>query len=335
MTYVAHVLVLQDDRHLVDAVHRRQRDHGALLHVAEERDLAADLGRHLVVGAAEDDVGLDAGAAQLADAVLRRLRLQFVRRADVRQERHVDRKRVFGPLFAPDLADRLEERLPLDVADGAADLDDQHLRFRIAGDAADARLDLVRDVRDRLDRAAEELALALLRDDRLVDLAGGHRAGLRQLFVDEALVVAEVEVGLGAVARDEDLAVLIRRHRAGVDVEVRVELLDGDGDIAGLEDAAESRCGDALADGADDAAGHEDVLRHVLQQAAGDPLKHKGGTFGECRPPTILAEPHGANKDVCTGRGRPRTRNRLPQQLRQGRVPADRSRVERRPHAGA
>ena len=64
---------------------------------------------------------------------------------------------------------------------------------------------------------------------------------LRQLLVDEALVVAEVEVGLGAVVGDEDLAVLVRRHRAGIDVEIGVELLDGDGDAAGFEDAAESR----------------------------------------------------------------------------------------------
>ena len=98
--------------------------------------LRADLGRDFVVGAAEDDVGLDAGAAQLAHGVLRRLRLDLVRRADVRQERHVDRERVLGALFAADLADGLEERLALDVADGAADLDDHHLRAGLAADAA-------------------------------------------------------------------------------------------------------------------------------------------------------------------------------------------------------
>ena len=86
---------------------------------------------------------------------------------------------------------------------------------------------------------------------------------LRQVFVDEALVVAEVEVGLGAVAGHEDLAVLVGRHRAGVDVEVGVELLDGDGDVAALEDAAEGGCGNAFADGANHSAGDEYVLRHV------------------------------------------------------------------------
>ena len=46
--------------------------------------------------------------------------------------------------------------------------------------------------------------------------------------VGEALVVAEVEVGLGAVLGDEHLAVLVGRHRPGVDVDVRVELLQLD-----------------------------------------------------------------------------------------------------------
>ena len=40
--------------------------------------------------------------------------------------------------------------------------------------------------------------------------------------------MAQVEVGLGAVVGDVDLAVLERAHRARVDVDVRVELDVGD-----------------------------------------------------------------------------------------------------------
>jgi hypothetical protein len=40
----------------------------------------------------------------------------------------------------------------------------------------------------------------------------------------EALVVAEIEIGLRAVVGHEDLAVLIRAHRARIDVEIGVEL---------------------------------------------------------------------------------------------------------------
>ena len=60
--------------------------------------------------------------------------------------------------------------------------------------------------------------------------------------------MAEVEIGLGAVVGDEDLAVLERAHRAGVDVDVRVELLQRDAEAARLEQRADRCRGDALAE---------------------------------------------------------------------------------------
>jgi hypothetical protein len=58
--------------------------------------------------------------------------------------------------------------------------------------------------------------------------------------------VAEIEVGLRAVLGDEDLAVLVRRHRARIDVDVRVELLQADRQAAGDEQPADGGGGDAL-----------------------------------------------------------------------------------------
>ena len=53
--------------------------------------------------------------------------------------------------------------------------------------------------------------------------------------------MAEVEVGLGAVVGDEHLAVLIRAHGAGIDVEIRIELAQPDRIPARLKERAE--CG--------------------------------------------------------------------------------------------
>ena len=97
-----------------------------------------------------------------------------------------------------------------------------------ADNLAHGGLDLVGDVRNHLHRLAEIIAAALARDDLLVDAAGGQIVGLRQLGVREALVVAEVEIGLGAVVGDEHLAVLERAHGAGIDVQVGIELLQRD-----------------------------------------------------------------------------------------------------------
>ena len=131
-------------------------------------------------------------------------------------------------------------------------------------DATDAPLDLVGDVGDDLDGAAEVVTAALGGQHGLVDRAGRGVGAAGEVLVDEALVVAEVEVGLAAVVGDEHLAVLEGVHRAGVDVDVRVELLDGDPEPPELQQPTERRRGDPLAEGADHAPGHEDVLRHDL-----------------------------------------------------------------------
>ncbi len=65
--------------------------------------------------------------------------------------------------------------------------------------------------------------------------------------VQEALVVAHIQVSLGAVVGDEDLAVLERVHRSRVDVEVGVQLLHRDPQAAHPEEPAEAGSGQALA----------------------------------------------------------------------------------------
>ena len=189
---------------------------------------------------------MDTDAAQLVDGVLGRLRLQLARRVDERDESDVQIDDVLGADLAPELADRLEEGLGLDVADGAADLGDHDVRVGGLGDRADPRLDLVRDVRDHLHGRPEVLALALLAKHAVPHAAGGVVRGAREVLVDEALVVADVEIGLGAVLRDEHLAVLERAHRPRIDVDVRVELLHLHLQPARLEQPAERCRGDAL-----------------------------------------------------------------------------------------
>ena len=128
------------------------------------------------------------------------------------------------------------------------------------GEAADAPLDLVGDVRDHLHGLAEVVAAPLGGQHGLVDRAGRGVRVLDRGLVDEALVVPEVEVGLATVVGDEHLAVLERVHRARVDVDVRVELLHRDPQAPGLEQPPERRGREALAQAGSDTTGHEDVF---------------------------------------------------------------------------
>ena len=217
--------------------------------------------RERALGAAHQHVGRDADPPQLVDRVLRRLGLQLAGVADVGDEREVDEQAAPAADVDRELADRLQERQRLDVADRAADLGDHEVDVAGLGDQRDALLDLVGDVRDDLHGPAEVVAAALAADHRVVDAAGGDVRGAAGVGVGEALVVAEVEIGLGAVLGDEHLAVLVGRHRARVDVDVGVELLQADGQPARDEQAPDRSGGDALAERGDDAAGHEDEAR--------------------------------------------------------------------------
>ena len=123
----------EDERHLVDARDVLRGDDGFLVDVAEERDLPLDVLVEEPIGAAEQDVGLDADRAQVADAVLRRLGLQLAGGADERHQRQVDVERVLAADVLPELADGFEERQALDVADRAADLDEDDVD--VLGDA--------------------------------------------------------------------------------------------------------------------------------------------------------------------------------------------------------
>src|ERR1044072_2245198 len=135
----------------------------------------------------------------------------------------MNEERVAGPFFVAHLANGFEKRKRFDVADGAADLDDDHVRVVVLSDFANGVLDLVRDVRNDLNSFAEVIAAPFLLDYGKIYSTGGPVISLREMCVGKAFVVAQVEVCFGAVVGDKNLAVLKWRHRAGIDVDVRIE----------------------------------------------------------------------------------------------------------------
>ncbi len=283
---VVDALLVVPERHLVDVVDVLRRHDGVERQRSEQRDLLADVGRQLGLAAAEQHVRLDADPSQLVDRVLRGLGLELTRVTDVRNQRQVDEEAVAAPDVDGELTDRLEERERLDVADGAADLGDHHVDIVGLGDQLDPVLDLVGDVRDDLNGRAEVVAAALALDDRVVDPAGRDVRGACRVDVGEALVVPEVQVGLGAVLGHEDLAVLVGRHRARIDVDVRIELLQPDAEPARHEQAADRCRGDPLSEGRDDPAGDEDVTRlaHGFRHDEVSRVSLGGGAPGHVRP---------------------------------------------------
>ena len=107
--------------------------------------------------------------------------------------------------------------------------------------------DFVGHVRNHLHGLAQIIAAPLFGDDLFVDAAGGPVIVAGKFGVGEALVVAEVEIGFGAVVGDKNFAVLKRRHGAGINVEVRIELHQVDFEAAAFEQAADGSRRQSLA----------------------------------------------------------------------------------------
>ena len=233
-------LLVVGNRHLVDGVDVARLDHALGPHVAEQGDLAALVGRDLLVAAAAyQQVGLDADAQQLLDRMLGRLGLQFARSRHPRQKSQVHVHYGLAAELVADLADGFEERQAFDVAHGAADLDQDEILLGRVGQHE--FLDRVGDVRDHLHRGAEIVAAAFAGDDGRVDATGRDVVALPRVDAGEALVVPEIEIGLRAVIGHENLAMLVRTHRPRIDVEVRVELAQPNPIAAALKQGAQ-RC---------------------------------------------------------------------------------------------
>ena len=104
----------------------------------------------------------------------------------------MDKERALRGHFPLKLADGLDEGLSFDIADRSADLGDDDVG--LFTDAVDLFLDLIGDVGDDLHRAAVVAALALALQDAEKHLPGGDGGIAGEVFIDKALVVAQVAV---------------------------------------------------------------------------------------------------------------------------------------------
>ena len=258
--HLVEVLFVHLQRHFVDRRHVDRLHHGVGVDIAEQRHFAAQVGRQRMLRAQHEDVGLQPVFEQGLDRMLRGLGLQFARSGHIGDQRQVHERRALVAQRIAQLAYRFDERQRLDVAHRTADLGDYHVVNFLLRQHLDTALDLVGDMGDDLHGLAQVLALALLLDHALVDLSRRDVVGLRRGLVRETLVVPQVEVGLGAVLGHVAFAVFIGVQRAGVDVDVGVEFLDGHRIASGLQQAGDRGRNNTLAERRCDTARNKYVL---------------------------------------------------------------------------
>ena len=231
-------LFVQHAGHFVNGVHVPHGDHAPFSNVGEEGYFLALFLGNFAVGAAQQGVGLDADFAQLLRCVLGGFGFQLARCGDPGHIGQVHKSRIVGAELEAHLAHGFQKRQGLDVAHGAANFNNRHVhrvRRAYARTPAHVILDFVGDVRNDLDGFAQVVAPALFFKHAFVNLAGGEVVGAAHSRGDEALVMAQVQIGLGAIIGDENFAMLERGHGARIHVDVRIELDQSDFEASRLK----------------------------------------------------------------------------------------------------
>ena len=233
--HVVEMFLLHVEGNYVDAGSIDALDHVAGLHVAEESDLLSHVFGKVHFRTAADDVRMHSCLLKSLYRMLRRLGFQLLGCPEVWHEGKVDADEILVGKLPLELADCLEERLRLHVADGSSDFRYDDIIFSSLAEKEHPPLYLVSDVGHNLYSLAEECAFALLGQDGVVDSSGGDVVGLAHVDSEETLVVSKVKVSLCAVVGDIAFSVLVGVERAGIHIQVRIELLDCYSETSGLK----------------------------------------------------------------------------------------------------
>ena len=254
-------LAVQHERDLIEAAGVEVLEYAVYRQVAEHGDLGAHIVGQLMVGAAHQNIRRNADGAELAHAVLRRLGFQLACRVEVWHQRHMKIEAVFFACLGAHLAHGFQKRQTFDIAHGSPDFGDDHIRWILgARHGKDISLDFIGDMRNHLNGGAQVFAPALPVDHGFVYASAGHVAGLGEIFIDKAFIMSQVQIGFRAVVGHKHLAMLVGVHGAGIDVDIRIKLLNAHAQSPALQQPPQGRRRDALAQRGDNAAGYKDKL---------------------------------------------------------------------------
>ncbi len=138
----------------------------------------------------------------------------------------MDIEGIFNPLVHAHLSNRFQKRQRLDIADSTSNFD--HDDVHALASSADPVLHLVGDVRNDLNGATEVIAPTFATDHLFIDLAGGEVVLFLHRRANEAFIVAQIEIGFGAIFGHENLTMLKRTHGARVNIDIWIELHHAD-----------------------------------------------------------------------------------------------------------
>ena len=111
-----------------------------------------------------------------------------------------------------------------------------------------------------MDRSAQVIAASLLGKYRPIYFSGGDTTILSKVDIDKTLVVSEIKIRFSTIICHKYFTVLIRTHGAWIDVDIGIELLNGDFMSPSLQKLTQRRCSDAFSKRRYNATRYKNIL---------------------------------------------------------------------------
>ena len=126
-----------------------------------------------------------------------------------------------------ELTNRFQKRLAFDIAHSAAHFDDGNAGFLIGKVPIKTALYFIRDMGDHLNGAAAIIAPPFFLKNGPVYFSRGHVGVFVQIFINETLIVAKIQIGFRTVLGDKHFPVLDRVHGSRINVNIGIKFLHG------------------------------------------------------------------------------------------------------------
>ena len=225
---VREIGLFKHQRRFIKHGQRQILNHTIRFHIAETGNLSENAFiRDFLVYAQNDQIRRYAQSLKLFDRMLCGFGFMLAGRLEIRYEGHMNVQCVLLANLQANLPDRLDKRLTLHIANGSANLRNHHICIRLVAYAVDESLDFIGNVRNRLNRIAQIAALTLARNHIGIDFARRQVGILIQVFVDKTLVMTQIQIGFCTVFCDIHLAMLIRAHGSGINIDIGIQFLRG------------------------------------------------------------------------------------------------------------
>ena len=208
-------------RHLINRIDIARLYNRAFTHITKQPNLALFTIGNGPVAPAHQNIGLDADRTQFLDRVLGRFGFHLTGGGNEGKQGQMHENGLTARQIILQLTNGLEKGQSFNIAYRAANLAQHEIQiFHIA---LDEGFDGIRHMRNDLHRTAQIIAAAFAFQNVAVNLSGRHIVAATGGHTGEALIMTQIKVCLGPIIGHIHLAVLIRAHRAGVYIEIRVK----------------------------------------------------------------------------------------------------------------